>query len=134
VLSARALGVVGTIVCGQVLFGLLALAALFAARRRASKRTVIQIALIIGFVESFIIAIGLAAANAARGGSDAVTAGLLWYAGGGWRSYRSSSSSGSCGCGCSEGGQDGPNACSRLSCARSASAPTGRLTAAHGRP
>ena len=83
-LPARALGVVGTIVCGQVLFGLLAAAALFAARRRASRRTVVQIALIIGFVESFIIAIGLVAANAARGGSDAVTAGLLWYAGGGW--------------------------------------------------
>lgn len=67
-----------------MLFGLLAAAALIAARRRASKRAVIQIALIIGFVESFVIAIGMAAANAARGGSDAVTAGLLWYAGGGW--------------------------------------------------
>jgi hypothetical protein len=44
----------------------------------------VQIALIIVFVESFIVAIGLAAANAARGGSDAVTAGLLWYAGVGW--------------------------------------------------
>jgi hypothetical protein len=83
-LPPRALGVIGAVVCGQMLFGLLALAALFAARRRASKRAVIQIALIIGFVESFVIAIGLAAANAARGGSDTVTAGLLWYAGGGW--------------------------------------------------
>jgi len=75
---------VGAVVCGQLLFGLLAAAALFAARRRAGRRVVIQIALIIGFVESFIVAIGLAAANAVRGGSDAVTLGFLWYAGGGW--------------------------------------------------
>jgi hypothetical protein len=81
---ARGLGVVGVVVCGQVLFGMLAIAALVAARRRTSARVVVQIALIIGFVESFIIAIGLAAANAARGGSDSVTAGLLWYAAGGW--------------------------------------------------
>jgi hypothetical protein len=77
-------GVIAVIVCGQLLFGLLAAAALIAARRRASKRVVVQIALIIGFVESFVLAIGLAAANAARGGSDVLTAGLLWYAGGGW--------------------------------------------------
>lgn len=83
-LSARGLGVVSAVVCGQVLVGLLAAAALVAAHRRASRRTVVQIALIIGFVESFIIAIGLAAANSARGGSDAVTAGLLFYGGGGW--------------------------------------------------
>lgn len=83
-LTARALGVVGAVVCGQLLFGLLAIGALIAARRRASKRTIIQIALIIGFVESFIVAVGLAAANAARGGDDSVTAGLLLYAGGGW--------------------------------------------------
>jgi hypothetical protein len=76
--------VIGAVLCGQFLFGLLALAALIAARRRASKRAVIQIAIIIGFVESFVIAIALAAANAARGGSDAVTSALLWYAGGGW--------------------------------------------------
>jgi len=84
VVPARALGVVGTVVCGQLLFGLLAIAALFVARRRTSKRVVVQIALIIGFVESFILAVGLAAANAAREGSQALTAGLLWYAGGGW--------------------------------------------------
>ena len=83
-LVQRAYGVIGVIVCGQMLFGLLAVAALFAARRRASRRAIVQIALIIGFVESFIIAIGLAAANSARGGSEAVTAGLLLYAGGGW--------------------------------------------------
>jgi len=76
--------VVGVVVLGQVLFGALAIGALVAARRRTSTRVIVQIALIILFVESFIIAIGLAAANAARGGSDAVTAGLLWYAGGGW--------------------------------------------------
>ena len=83
-LGARALGVVGVIVCGQVLFGLLAGAALFAARRRTSRRVIAQIAIIIGFVESFIIAIGLSAANASRGGSEWVTAALLWYAAGGW--------------------------------------------------
>ncbi len=83
-MSGRALGVVGVIVFGQVLFGLFAALALFAARRRASRRALIQIAVIIGFVESFVISIGLAAANSARGGSEAVTSGLLWYAGGGW--------------------------------------------------
>ena len=83
-LPPRAYGVIGAVLCGQLLFGLLAAAALFAARRRASKRAVVQIALIIAFVESFVIAIGLAAFNAMRGGSDAVTAALLWYAAGGW--------------------------------------------------
>jgi hypothetical protein len=75
---------VGVTVCGQLLFGLLAGAALFAARRRTTARTFWQIALIIAFVESFVIAIGLAALNAARGGSAAVTAALLWYTGAGW--------------------------------------------------
>jgi hypothetical protein len=84
VLSARGVGVITVVVCGQVLFGLLALAALVAARERATKRAIVQIALIIGFVESFVIAVGVAAANAARGGNDTVTAALLAYAGGGW--------------------------------------------------
>jgi hypothetical protein len=83
-LPPRAFAVIFAVVAGQVLFGLLAGGALFAARGRASRRALVQIALIIGFVESFVIAVGLAAANAARGGSTAVTAGLLWYAGGGW--------------------------------------------------
>lgn len=83
-MSGRALGVVGVVVLGQLLFGALAIGALVAARRRTSTRVIVQIALIVGFVESFIIALGLAAANAARGGSDAVTASLLWYSGGGW--------------------------------------------------
>jgi hypothetical protein len=83
-LAPRALGVITAVVCGQVLIGLLAAAALLAARRRASKRAVVQIALIIGFVESFIIAIGLAAWNTAARGSETLTAALLWYAGAGW--------------------------------------------------
>jgi hypothetical protein len=44
----------------------------------------VQIAVIIVVVESFIVAIGLSAANAARHGSEAVTAALLWYVGIGW--------------------------------------------------
>ena len=80
----RGLAAIGALVCGQVLFGGLAAAALVAARRRASRRAVVQVAVIIGFVESFIIAVGLAAANATRGGSDAITAWLLWYAAAGW--------------------------------------------------
>lgn len=83
-MSSSGLGVVGVIVCGQLLFGLLAATALVAARRRASRRALVQIAVIIAFVESFILAVGLSAANAARGGSVAVSAGLLWYAGAGW--------------------------------------------------
>jgi hypothetical protein len=83
-LPARAFGVIFAVVAGQVLFGLLAAGALFAARQRAGKRVVIQIGLIIGLVESFVIAVGIAAANSARGGNAAITAGLLWYAGGGW--------------------------------------------------
>lgn len=83
-MRASGLGAVGVIVCGQVLFGLLAAAALIAARRRASRRVVIQIAVIIAFVESFVVAVGLSAVNAARGGSVALSAALLWYAGIGW--------------------------------------------------
>jgi hypothetical protein len=71
-------------VCGQVLFGLLAIAALIAARRRTSRRVVIQIAVIIAFVESFILAVGASAGIAARGGNEAVSAALLGYAGVGW--------------------------------------------------
>lgn len=83
-MNPRGLAVVGVVVLGQVLFGLLATAALVAARRRTSRRVVIQIAVIIGFVESFIIAIGLSAANAAAGGSERVSAWLLWYVAIGW--------------------------------------------------
>jgi uncharacterized membrane protein len=78
------MAVVGVLVFGQVLFGLIAAAALVAARKRASRRSVIQVAVIIGVVESLVIAVGAAAVNAARGGSDALTAGLLWYAVAGW--------------------------------------------------
>lgn len=83
-IAVRAYGVIGAALCGQLLFGMLAAVALLAARRRASKRAVVQIALIIGFVESFVVALALATWNAARGGSDALTSALLIYAGGGW--------------------------------------------------
>jgi hypothetical protein len=83
-LSQRALGVIGVVVLGQLLIGLLATAALVAARKRVSRRAFVQIALVIGFVVSFAVATGLSAVNSARGGSEAVTAGLLWYVGGGW--------------------------------------------------
>lgn len=83
-MSGRALGVVGVLLAGQLLFGLVAAAALLTARKRASRRAVIQVAVIIGVVESFVIAVAAAAFNAARGGSDSVTAGLLRYAGAGW--------------------------------------------------
>ena len=55
-----------------------------AARRRTSRRTFIQVALIIALVESFILAVGASALVAARGGSEAVSAALLGYAGIGW--------------------------------------------------
>jgi predicted nucleic acid-binding protein len=84
VLTVRATAAIGVIVCGQLLFGLLAFGALITARRRAGRRQFVQITVIICLVESLIIAIGLAAANAALGGNDAVTAGLLWYVGIGW--------------------------------------------------
>ena len=83
-MSGRAMAVVGVLVSGQVLFGLVAAAALIAARNRTSKRAVIQVAVIIAVVESLVLAVGAAAVNAARGGSDVVTSGLLWYAGAGW--------------------------------------------------
>jgi hypothetical protein len=82
--NPRGLAVVGVMVCGQVLFGLLATAALIAARRRTSRRVVVQIAVIIAFVESFILAVGASAVVAERGGSEAVSAALLGYAGVGW--------------------------------------------------
>jgi hypothetical protein len=82
--NPRGLAVVGVMVCGQVLFGLLATVALIAARRRTSRRVVVQIAVIIAFVESFILAVGASAVVAARGGSEAVSAALLAYAGIGW--------------------------------------------------
>jgi hypothetical protein len=82
--SGRALAVVGVLVAGQLLFGLVAAAALVAARKRASRRAVVQVAVIIAVVESLALAVGLAAANAARGGSTTVTSGLLWFAGAGW--------------------------------------------------
>lgn len=75
---------VGVLVAGQVLFGLVAAAALVAARKRASRRAVIQVAVIIGVVESFALAVGAAAVNAARGGNSNLTRGLLSYAGVGW--------------------------------------------------
>lgn len=78
------MAVVGVLVAGQVLFGLVAAAALVAARKRASRRAVTQVAVIIAVVESLTLAVGAAAINAARGGSDAITRGLLWYAGAGW--------------------------------------------------
>jgi len=78
------MAVVGVLVAGQVLLGLVAAAALVAARKRASRRAVTQVAVIIGVVESLVLAVGAAAVNAARGGSPGVTAALLWYAGAGW--------------------------------------------------
>ncbi|NTU70417.1 MAG: hypothetical protein HGB10_01130 [Coriobacteriia bacterium] len=83
-MPARGMAVVAVLIAGQALFGLVAAVALVAARKRASKRAVIQVALIIGAVESFVLAVGAAAVNAARGGSEALTTGLLWYAAGGW--------------------------------------------------
>jgi hypothetical protein len=84
VLSQRALGVIGVVVLGQLLIGLFVTAALVAARTRMGNRTFVQVAVIIGFVVSFAVATGLSAVNSACGGSEAVTAGLLWYVGGGW--------------------------------------------------
>ncbi len=78
------MAVVGVLVAGQMLFGLVAAAALIAARKRASRRAVVQVAIIIGVVESLVIAVGAAAVNAARGGTESVTAALLWFAGAGW--------------------------------------------------
>jgi len=78
------LAVIGVVVCGQMLFGLLAGVALVAARRRTTRRTFVQVAVIIALVESFILAVGASALVAARGGSEAVSAALLWYAGVGW--------------------------------------------------
>jgi len=78
------MAVVTVLVAGQALFGGVAAVALYAARRRASKRAVGQIAVIIGVVESLVLAVGAAAVNASRGGSDSLTRGLLWYAGAGW--------------------------------------------------
>ena len=83
-MSPSGIAVVGAVVAGQVLFGLLAAGALFAARRRTSRRVIVQVALIIVFVESFILAVGASALVSARGGSEAVSAALLWYAGIGW--------------------------------------------------
>ncbi len=83
-MTSRGMAVVAVLVAGQALFGLVAAAALVAARHRASRRVIAQIAAIIGVVESFVFALGAAAINAARGGSTALTAGLLWYVGVGW--------------------------------------------------
>ena len=82
-MSSRALAVVGVFVCGQMLIGLLAAAALFAARHRASRRAVIQIAVIIALVESFALATGLSAVAASRG-NVALSKALLVYVGSGW--------------------------------------------------
>jgi len=81
--STRALAVVSVFVCGQMLLGLLAAAALVAARRRTSRRAFVQVAVIIGFVESFALATGLSAVAASRGNVAASKA-LLVYVGVGW--------------------------------------------------
>lgn len=83
-MSERGLAVVAVLVAGQALFGCVAAVALWAARKRASTRVVGQIAVIIVVVESLVLAVGAAAFNAARGGNEAVTRSLLWYAGAGW--------------------------------------------------
>jgi hypothetical protein len=84
VLPPSAIGVIVAVLGGLLLFGALALGALVASRHRTSGRVIAQIAVIIVLAESFVIALALAVLNAVRGGSDSVTAGLLWYAGGGW--------------------------------------------------
>lgn len=83
-MPARGMAVVAVLVAGQALFGGVAAVALWAARKRASRRVVGQIAVIIAVVESLVLAVGGAAFNAARGGSETLTRGLLWYAGAGW--------------------------------------------------
>ena len=78
------MAVVGVLVAGMAVFGLAAAVALVAARHRVSRRAFIQVAVIIGVVESLFLALGAAAINGARGGDAALTTGLLWYVGVGW--------------------------------------------------
>lgn len=83
-MTTRGFAVFGVVVCGQLLFGMLAAAALIAARHRVEKVAFTRIALVIGFTVAFVVAIGVAVANAAVGGSRALTAGLVWFAALGW--------------------------------------------------
>ena len=83
-MSGRGLAVVAVLLGVQGFVGLAMAAALIVSRRRASRRAFTQIAVIIGVVESFLLAAVGAAVNSALGGSAALTSGLLWYVAGGW--------------------------------------------------
>ena len=78
------MAVVGVLVGTMVIFGVAGATALVVTRKRMSRQTLGRIAGALVAVESLVIAVGAAAANAARGGSDTLTRGLLRYAGGGW--------------------------------------------------
>jgi hypothetical protein len=81
---ARAFVILGVFTAAQLMFGALAAFALFAAGKRASRRAFWQILAIVLLVESFLLAAAISAVNAALGGSDTVSAWLLWYAAIGW--------------------------------------------------
>jgi hypothetical protein len=83
-MSSRGMAVVVVLVAGMAFFGLAAAVALVAARNRVSRRAFVQVAVIIGVVESLVLALGAAALNGARGGDPALTTALLWYVGAGW--------------------------------------------------